>query len=351
MSKFKVIARDRALAIGLDVDTETSYACVLDAETGQPLFDGRIKHDPDAWDRLLARLPGCRVWACYEAGSIGFWLCRRLREHGVDCKVVAPSLVLKAPEAKQRKNDRQDAVSLARLYWNPPRSWVRVPSEQEEADRQLIRTRDQLMNDRTRQMNRIKALLRYYDLRPDASVKGGWSKSFRHWLATCACRPPVRIALDVLLAELAGIEQQVDVLKKAIDEMNRSDAHRDKVDRLCQISGVGSLTAHAFVTELFRPEDFTNGRQVASKLGLTPSEWSSGHSVRHGHITHWGPPHLRKLLVEAAWTWVFRDPAAARRYGRIRAGKARKIAIVAMARKLAVIMWTLLVNEQDYHYA
>lgn len=349
MPKSKVIARDRVLSMGLDVDKEKSQVCVLDVDTGQLIFDGTISHDPEAWERFLARVPGCGVWACYEAGGNGYGLCRWLLAHGVDCNIIAPSQVPKPPQARQQKTDERDALLLARLYWTPPRSWVRVPTEQEEADRQLIRTRDQVMNDRVRVMSRIKSMLLAYGLKHGDGVRLDWSKAFRHWLATCACLPPVRTALDVLLCE--ALDDQLAVLKRAIRTMNDGDVHRDRVKRLRQIPGVGPLTANAFVTELFRPEDFASGKQVAAHLGLTPCEWSSGGSVRHGHITHWGPPHLRKLLVEAAWIWVFRDPLAARRYARIRAGKARKIAIVAMARKLAIIMWAMLVKQQDYCHA
>jgi transposase len=342
----------RSLSIGLDVDAKTSFVCVLDVVTGAILYEGRVHHTDAAWDRFLARFPSCRFWACYEAGLTGFSLCRRLRARGIDCQVVAPSQMAKSPEAKQRKNDRLDALALAKLYWNPPRSWVRVPTKKEEADRQLIRTREQLVTDRVRGMNRIKSLLLFHAIEPEEEVGKRWGKRYWAWLQCCDCPDPsIRLALDCLLRELESIEAQLKQLLHAIREMNKAPAYREAAERLAQIPGVGPLLTNAFLTELFRSEEFQNSKQVASHFGLTPCEWSSASRQRHGHITRWGPSHVRKQAIEAAWIWVWRDPAARTKYARIRAGKERKIAIVAMARTLITIMWNMVVKQQDYCYA
>ena len=350
MSKGQGIAQGVVLSMGLDVDAKTSFVSVVDVATGELVYEGRVNHTEVAWDRFLTRFSSCRIWACYEAGLTGFSLCRRLRARGIDCKVVAPSQMAKSPEAKQRKNDRLDALALAKLYWNPPRSWVRVPTEQEEADRQVMRTREQLVADRVRIMSRIKSLLLFHDLQPEAGIKATWGKRYRQWLAECDCAQPVRIALDALLHALAGLEPQIARLTRAIREMNRSDRYHEAADRLAAIPGVGPLLINAFLTELFRPEAFENSKQVASHFGLTPREWSSAFRLRQGHITRWGPSHVRKQAIEAAWVWVMRDGAAHAKYIRIRAGKERKIAIVAMARTLLTVMWKMTVQQQPYCY-
>lgn len=351
MSKNQVIAENRSLSIGLDVDSRTSFAFVLDTQTGAVLFEGRITHDETAWKRFFAHFPNCRMWACYEAGGIGFGLCRYLRRMGVDCWVAPPSQVPKGAQAKQQKTDQLDALTLANMYWTPPRTWVHVPTKQEEADRQLSRTRDQVIKDKVRVKNRIKSLLLFHDLRPPFPPQRYWTKKYRQWLRTCDCLPPVRTVLDVALDELEAIEAQLKLLTDAIKAMNVSAAYRDRTQRLLQVQGVGELTVNAFVTEMYRPERFASSKQVGAHLGLTPCEWSSAKMRHMGHITHWGPSHLRKLLVEAAWRWVYKDPYARKKYNEIHAGKARKVAIVAMARKLAVILWAMLVKEQDYNPA
>ncbi len=351
MSKNQVIAADRSLSIGLDVDSQTSFAVVLDTQTGEVLFENRIKHDSAAWEGFFARFPNCRMWACYEAGLTGFGLCRYLIGQGVDCQIAPPSQVPKGAQAKQQKTDHLDALTLAHMFWTPPRTWVHVPTEQEEADRQLSRTRDQVMNDRVRVKNRIKSLLLFHGLQSPFPPQRYWTKEYRRWLRTCDCLAATRIAIDVALDELEAIEQQLKVITKAIKAMNASATYRDRTQRLCQVKGVGELTVNAFVTEMYRPERFASGKQVGAHLGLTPCEWSSANTRHMGHITHWGPSHLRKLLVEAAWRWVQKDPYAKKKYDAIHAGKTRKVAIVAMARKLAVILWAMLVKEQDYNPA
>jgi transposase len=340
----------RTLSLGLDVDSETSMVVALDLGSGSIEFEGRIKHDPVHWNKFLARFSGCRVWACYEAGPIGFGLCRMLRTLGIECEIIAPSAVPKSAAGKQQKNDRRDALALAQLFVNRPRRFVRIPTEQEEADRQLIRTRYQLLKDKVRVMARIKAQLLNYGIVPPSGMSP-WSKRYRCWLRTFELPyRPLRCSFDLLLNELDGIEQQLKSVTEAIDELSTTPVYHDRVQRLLQIHGVGVLTAMAFLLEVFRPGEFVTAEQLACHLGLTPCELSSAQVYRRGHITHWGSPLLRKLLVEAAWMWVLHDPLARKRYLSIRSGKERKRAIVAMARRLAIAMWAMTVKEQDYAY-
>jgi len=340
----------RTISLGLDVDSETVMVVALDLSNGSIEFEGRLHYDEASWHKLLARFADCRVWACYEAGPVGFGLCRMLCKLGVECEIVAPSAVPKSAVSKQSKTDRRDALMLAQLFVNRPRSFVRVPTEPEEADRQLIRTRYQLMKDKVRVMTRIKAQLLNYGIRPPHRM-ALWTKSYREWLRTFATPyPSLRISFDCLLAELDGIERQLKIVTEAIVALGETPVYRDRVQRLLQIRGVGILTAMAFLLEVFRPGDFATVEQLACHLGLTPCEHSSAQSYRRGHITHWGSPLLRKHLVEAAWIWVFRDANAGNKYRSIRAGKERKRAIVAMARRLATAMWAMLVKEQDYAY-
>lgn len=342
----------RTIALGLDVDLQRSTVVALNVANGSIEFESHVPHTEEAWLKVLKRFPGAALWACYEAGNRGFGLCRMLRRLGVDCQVVAPSAMPKSPVQKQTKNDRRDALALAQLYINRPRSFVRVPTEQEEADRQLIRTRTQLVNDRVRVMNEIKSLLNNYSFQPPVG-KGNltWSKGFRAWLKTFdAGYPGLRIALDAKVRQLDFLEAEIKGITAEITALSRTKSYHDRCQRLCQISGVGNLTAMAFLLEVYRPHDFITAEKLASHLGLTQCEYSSGGKVRRGHITHWGPAHLRRLLVEAAWVWVRKDDRARNRYYSIRSGKERKRAIVAMARRLAIAMWAMTVKEQDYDY-
>jgi len=340
------------IVFGLDVDAQTSMVVALDITTGLLEFEGRLKNDESAWRKFLSRFPDRHLWACYEAGVTGFGLCRMLRCLGVDCQVVAPAAISRSPVGKQTKNDRRDAMMLAQLYLNRPRSFVRVPTEQEEADRQLLRTRAQLVNDQVRLKSRIKMLLLYHSLEvPRGKGMTPWCRNWRRWLKTLDCPIPVRCALNALIAALECAEQQIKALSAEIANLSLTDLYRDRCQRLVKIRGVGVLTAMAFLLEVFRPEDFPTAARLASHLGLTQCEYSSAGHIRRGHITHWGPAHLRKLLVESAWIWIQKDSQARRRYLSIRSGKERKRAIVAMARRLAIVMWAMTVKEQEYNYS
>lgn len=352
MKKIQRNFAECTISLGIDVDLETAMVVAIDCTNGCIEFEGRIPKTEDIWRNILNRFPGAKLWACYEAGNSGFGFCRMLRRLGVDCQIVAPSAMVKSPVQQQTKNDRRDALALAQLYFNRPRSFVRIPTELEEADRQLIRTRAQLVDDKVRTKNEIKSLLANYGLKPPfAKGKMTWSKSFKTWLKSVdPGYPGIRLALDAKARQLEFLEAEIKSITAGIVALSRTEAYHDRCQRLCQISGVGNLTAMAFLLEVYRPHEFSSAGKLASHLGLTQCEYSSGGKVRRGHITHWGPSHLRKLLVESAWGWVMNDPNAAIRYRSIRAGKERKRAIVAMARRLAIAMWAMIVKEQDYSY-
>ena len=282
-----------SISLGLDVDKKGSFVHAFDTETGEILFEGRLAHQEKTWRKFIKRFDNREMIAFYEAGVTGFVLYRMLIKLGIDCRVVAPSAIPKSSVDKQCKNDRRDAQTLAQLVNTPDRYNVRVPTEQEEQDRQLIRTREQLVKDRNRVKNQIKSLLLNYGITPPAAVKQAWSKNYLNWLRKNEdFVPALRIVLNAHLAHLDCLNQQIAELDKAIRDLSKSDDYRDQCQRLCQIPGVGILTSMAFLVETFRPEEFRKATHLASHLGLTPSEHSSGGHTRRGHLTHWGPGYL-----------------------------------------------------------
>ena len=346
-----VLARERRLSAGLDIDQRGAVIALLDQTSGELIFEGKLGHDAEAWRSFLDRLPGCRIQAFYEAGPMGFVLCRRLVALGVECRVVAPSQVPKASNLQQTKTDRRDAFTLAQLCFHPPRSFVRVPTEQEEVRRQIVRLREQLLEDKQRVMRRIKSLLLNYGIMPPADSGPSWSKTYRQWLREFEPGfEELRFTLDVMLDELEGLEQQLERINERIRELSRHPDYRAASQRLMKIPGVGPLLAMTFLLELFRPKDFTSAETLAAHVGLTPCEYSSGGKQRRGQITHWGSPALRRLLVEATWVWTYKDHRAQQRFHTIRAGKSPKIAVVGMARRLAVAMWAMTVRQQEFAY-
>jgi transposase len=345
MAKVKVLAQSRVIALGLDVDSKGAAVAALDVSNGEVLFLGRLAYEEAEWQRFLAHFPACSLWACYEAGYTGFHLCRLLRQWGVDCQVP------KSANSKQLKTDRRDAQTLAQLFFHPPRTFVRIPTEDEERDRQLIRTREQMVRGKTRTQNQIKALLAFHHVAWPSDQAGHWSKAQRQALREMTLSDPIRICLNALLVMLEALCVQLRTLDRELVALSQTDRYHDRCARLRQLPGVGLLTAMAFLLEVFRPEDFKSAEALACHVGFTTCEWSSASRRRQGHITHWGSSLLRRMLVEAAWSWVRKDLKAERHFQTISASsKRRKIAIVGMARRLAIVMWAMTVREQDYTY-
>jgi transposase len=179
-----------------------------------------------------------------------------------------------------------------------------------------------------------------------------WSKARRQALREMTLPSPhLRVCLNALLVTLEGLYLQIRNLDRELVTLSQTDRYRDRCARLRQLPGVGLLTAMAFLLEVFRPEEFETAEALACHVGFTTCEWSSSSRRRQGHITHWGSSILRRMLVEAAWSWVRKDPKAQRHFETISASsKRRKIAIVGMARRLAIVMWAMTVRGQDYTY-
>lgn len=351
MSTKKVICSGSQISLGIDVDSVTSFIIALDTQTGEIVDERRMNHKLSTWQDYLGRFEDCKLWACYEAGGTGFGLCRQLVSLGVDCWVIAPTRVAKSAENKVIKNDREDALTLANMYFHPPRRFVRVPTLLEEDDRELLRTREQLLRTQVSLKNQIKSKLLFHNISSPQELSTNWSRQYCDWVRSCAKSiHSLWFCLNELMDQLDSVKQRVKRITQAIGELSMTEFYKDNCERLCQIRGVGPLTAMAFLLEVFRPEDFQTPRQIASHLGFTPRQHSSGKNHHLGHITNWGPSHLRRYLVEAAWIWIFKDPQARKRFESLKAGKMTKVALVAMARRLAIIMWAMTVKAEDYNY-
>ena len=296
-----------------------------------------------------------RTVVCYEAGQDAFWICRALQAHGIECYVVDAASIPVVRHKRRAKTDRLDAI---RLVMNL-RAWLRgerdrmhpvhVPSVQDEALRHLMRDRGQLQKEVLQHRNRMGHLLR---------TLGCWD-DLNHAFATRLARGEVRChdgsALstelrDRLLREcerLALVQQQLAALEKALDQ-SLPAAVRERVDHLTRLKGVGPIGASRLVLELFWRE-FDNRRQVGSCTGLVPQPYDSGDSHTDQGISKQGNRRVRSLLVEMAWYWLRYQPASAlaqwfrhRTEGTGPSRRARRIAIVAVARRLVILLWRYL---------
>jgi transposase len=224
---------------------------------------------------------------------------------------------------------------------------VAVPTEEEEADRQVIRLRDQAVQNRRRVRQRIKSFLLMHSL-PEPRGLEHWSAAGVTALGAMEIRNGrLRFCLDVLLEELANADETLAKIDHEMKAMAEEPRHAAAVKTLTDHVGVGRTTALQFETEMYRPERFSNERQVSAMLGLAPRVRQSGERRREGPLIKAGRGRLRTLLVEAAWVWIQHDPQARKVYQRLvrNTGSAQK-AIVGMARRLELDLWRGLVKAR-----
>jgi len=333
--------------VGLDVHKETIHAAVW--------LNGRMRKtwsmpaDVAGAIRALEPFRGAVKEVVYEAGPTGYSLARGLQEAGLPVAVVAPSLTPRT-SGRDSKSDRLDCRKLAEFAAAGLLRPTAIPSPQEESERQILRQRDQLISKRRRVKQQIKSFLLQHGIATPPTLCGPtWSKAGVKALHQLSLPDNLRFCLDVLLTELDHFNQCIERVKNRMRTLSRQARFSDRLERLQTHPGVGPVVALSFLTEMYQAERFPGPREVARYVGLAPQVRQSGQTRREGPILKTGRSALRSLLVEAAWQWVRKDPAAAAIYGRLVCNTGRgKKAIVAMARKLAINLWMMLIREESY---
>ena len=293
------------------------------------------------------------VACCFEAGRDGFWLQRLLTAQGVTAYVLEPTSILVNRRARRAKTDRLDAEGMLRVLaaWlggdRQVCSMVRVPTPEEEDAKRPHREREHLVQERQRNENRMEALLFTQGIRGRPSLRS-WERDIAK-LRTGDGR-----ALPCLMrAELNRLRRQLVLILELIHEMeaertealaaSADDAMTQKITNLQRIRGIGTSFSAVLVREvLYR--SFANRRQLASYVGIAPMPYQSGGMDRDRSISRAGNPRARKTLIQLAWLWLRYQPGSALsnwfrdRVGGLQ-GRTRRIAIVAMARKLLIALW------------
>jgi transposase len=303
--------------------------------------------------RLPADAP---VVSCYEAGRDGFWLHRWLTSVGVTNRVVDSSSIEVNRRRRRAKSDGLDAgkllTLLLRYHLGERKLWgiVRVPTTDDEDRRQLHRELLDLKDERTAHGNRIKGLLANHGLAlPVVSYDfPARLAALRVWDGSVV-GPDLHARLLREHQRWQFVDRQVkDLENERCKRLRRDDtAHVASMRRLLQLGGVGLNGAWLLVQELFGWRRITNRKQLGALVGLTPTPYQSGSSAQEQGISKAGNRRLRKLLVELAWGWLRWQPASAlsQWYDRRFAGggpRARKVGIVALARKLLIALWRYL---------
>jgi len=309
---------------------------------------------------FAAERGGQRIVFAYEASGQGFGLYDRLTDAGIECHVLAPTHLPHTAHRRKNKTDDNDAEMIldelrAHVLAGRKLPDVWVPSPQTRCDRELVRWRLELCEQRTRGKNQIRNLLKRYQRPFPAwfSKSGDWSQRSLQWLQDQAGDPPegastevldecVRTALGSVVALYKQMCEQLRQLDKAILKLAGTDRYRQAFRKLKLQKGVGTLTAMVFLTELGDLNRFANRRELGAYLGLAPSAFESGQrDDRKGHITRQGPSRVRHVLCQASWSAIRYSEHWRQKYDRVRrdSPKRSKVAIVAVMRLLAITMW------------
>lgn len=288
--------------VGLDVHADTiAVAVVQGRDVVRSL--GIVPNTPEALRRVLGTLgPKKDLRVCYEAGPTGYVIYWQLTAMGIQCDVVAPSLVPAKP-GDRIKTDRRDAERLARAHRSGDLTAVWVPSAEHEALRDLVRGREAAKEDETRAKQRLTKYLLRYGQRPRKGERA-WSQPWWQWARSVTfAEQNQNVTLLDLIMEVEHQAHRIARFDDSIDRAitNAPERTRALVDALQSLRGVAKLTAVTVVTELGSPCRFERATHAMSYTGLVPSEHSSGKKNKRGAITKTGNSHLRRVLVESAF--------------------------------------------------
>src|SRR5215470_5660897 len=299
------------------------------------------------------------IISCYEAGYDGFWLHRLLEAHGVRNYVIDPASIQVDRRARRAKTDNIDVAQLLRSLMaylrGDPKVWsvVRIPSVAEEDARRLHRERDRLINERVQHVNRVKGLCAVhgiYDYEPLRSnrmlrleqLRTGDGRKLPPYLKAEIRRELQR--LELVLQMIKTIEKERNAM--ALGKAPSTYANAKKIQDLVKVKSIGPEISTVLVGEVFYRR-FNRSRQIGSYVGLTPSHFQSGPKSRDQGISKAGNPKARTAMIELAWLWLRHQPDSPlsvwfrKRVGTAK-GRIRRIAIVAVARKLLIALWRYL---------
>jgi len=330
--------------LSLDLGKNKTVGCEYERESGQHRFQTAFS-TRSGLQQMVKEIKPDRV--VIEVCSIAGWVCDFLREMGIEVQVANTSDDAWRWRKVRKKNDRLDALKAAQLSAVNQLREVHVPRIEVRQWRALITFRQHLVRRRTKVKNHIRdLLLREGEILPPRQkcwTQMGMARleAMARPLSELGLNEMWRGELDIELRQLRAAQQEIEVVEEQLDAIAAADP---RVQLLRTIPGVGPRLSEAIVALLDRPERFRKASEVSAYIGMVPKELDSGETQRRGRITRQGSRLVRTLLVEVAWTGLRHNAWVRETYQRIHGGKKsrKKIAIVAVGRRLLVRCWAML---------
>ncbi|MGP4070912.1 IS110 family transposase [Halobacillus sp. B29] len=359
--------------VGLDVSKEKIAVAIAEEGREKPRYWGVIPHTPEAIRKLVKKLGDPQnLRFCYEAGPTGYPLYRQFLAMGIHCDVIAPSLIPQKPGEKI-KTDKRDSIRLAQLYRAGELVSVYVPTSEDEALRDLVRAREDAKEDELRAKHRLTKFLLRNNIHPPSGVNK-WTKKYRAWLDTLTFKNALsKLTFQEYYHQLKELEQRIQRYEEEIKIQATDGVHAPIIQVLQSLRGIALITAVSLAAEIGSFKRFPKPGQFMGYIGLIPSESSSGNVRYQGGITKTGNRHVRRLLIEAAWSyryqpavkgnlkkrlnglpptiqsisWKAQNRLHKKYYRLISRGKEKGKAITAVARELAGFIWAVMQEVED----
>jgi transposase len=353
--------------VGLDDSAKKINGAALVGYEGEPRENFVVENNQSGLGRLVKRLksfPG-EVRCVYEAGVNGYHLQRYLQKNKIVCEIAAPSLTPRRA-GNRVKTDRRDARNLAGLYRAGALTMIAIPDKEQESVRDLLRGREDALEDLQRARHRLSRLLKRRGMNFFGTKN--WSGEHLKWIRGIRFENPRdQFFLDEYRLTLHERMERLKRYDETILALAKSAEYQPRVGSLMALKGVKALTAMTIIAEAIDLKRFTDARSFMAAIGLVPSERSSGEKEQRGSITKTGNSHLRRVLIESAWHYRSRsvpskclqkrragisaealeiarkaDNRLCKKYWRlVGKGKDSRTAAVAVARELAGFVWAI----------
>ncbi|HTY61304.1 MAG TPA: IS110 family transposase [Acidobacteriota bacterium] len=289
--------------VGMDDSAKTINLAIFRGQENNPREESIVTNDSTGLGRMVKKLKAIsgEVRCVYEAGVNGYHLQRFLAKHGISCDVAAPSLTPRRA-GKRVKTDKLDAKALARLYRAGELTCIFIPQNEQESLRDLVRAREDALEDQQRARHRLARFLMRRGLKY-ASGKN-WTQGHLRWVKSLRFEDDRdQMVLDEYQLILAEQTDRLQRLNAKIEEVAKQPTYEKRVRYLMALKGIRVLTAMTIIAEALDLRRFTDAPAFMAAIGVVPSEDSSGEVERRGRITKTGNNHIRRVMIESAWTY------------------------------------------------
>ena len=352
MKEQTFIPRDYDIFAGLDVDKK-SISVTFTNHQGF-LKSLRMPYSAEYLvNHVRKHFPNQKVAFAYEAGPTGYGLYDGLVAQDYPCLIVSPSMIPKAP-GQRVKTNRLDSRGLSENLRGGQLKSIHIPCVLYRELRHLTQLRDALVSEMVGMKQRIKSLLLLEGLEfPKAPAGSQWSFVVKGKLRKLPCSSTVRFKLDQLLDSLEFSEKQIVKTTQQIRRFCHNDPELSQcIGYVMSVSGIGWIVASQLLARIGDWRELRNVRQLGGFLGLVPTEHSTGERIDRGSITHSGDPRLRSKLIQASWSAIRKDEELREFFRSVCHSHAHhlasRVAIVAVARKLTVLISVVLMKQRPY---